>query len=541
MDDLLNLPALNDTLTPDFVDQRSCRQWLALLPMINVPQAHMELLEALDKLNQSSIVPLDRLKTMEMLRDTVAFLTDANAKRYVGRALPLTTVERDIWSGNVKLWLAFACSYKHCLKAALDGDAGVQEFIALANHRCLRYVGLAIREHLMAYQEVPLSLWRELHNMYRIAERGHALRGVKDSLNSQAPASSCAAAYVQALLLDTVKPSGSSVKQIIWLDRLLDRWANYVTVHTELPATSLTRIVVDLEGGGIQHRDVGNSPRLRYLDTSQLAKSLSKRIKLLRMGETPVQLGLGEEFTADVCEPLLVTCFQQWCKGGDERSYQRRKATAIVDIALGMAAIHYFLSGEVFDQPSKPNEVRGQSLEAFQIFGHAGEHSVRTVATGVGFVAERWDVYDQSALGYGLCKRVGEGERLSHNQLLGIRAEEGGDYLLGMTRWIQQMEDGRLLVGVRMLPGIPRAVAVRATGLSPTGNNLFVASLLLPGVAALRSDMSLLLPPSWFRAGRIIEVMHDGKSRRVRMTQLIERGPDFERIAFEAIAQNANG
>ncbi|WP_137939406.1 hypothetical protein [Chitinivorax sp. B] len=535
MEDFINLPTISTSMTPDFVDARTCRQWLALLPMINVPQAHFELLDALVKFNRVQLPALDRLKTLELLRETIAYLNDANAKRYAGRALPMTSGERDIWQANVQLWRVMSDSYKHCLKAALDGDETVTEYTALSNQRSLRYLGLALREYALAYQEIPQEVWEDFHSMFRVAERGHALRAVKDSMNTQAPASSCTAVYVQALLLDVAKPSGSSIKQIVWLDKLLDRWANYVTVHLEPPPSSPTKIMVDTGAGGVLYRETELKGSARYLDTSQLAKSLSKRIKLLRMGETPAQLGLGEDFPGDVCEPLLLNCYQQWCKGGEERNYQRRVIKGSVEVALTVPAVHYFISGEAFEQPLKPQEIRGQSLEAFQIFGHAAESAVRTVATGVGFPSERWDVFDQSALGYGLAKTVGTGERVQHNQMVGIRAEEGADMLVGAFRWVIQTADNRLLVGIRMMPGIPKAVSVRATGLSPSGANLYVQALLLPGVAALRSEVSLLLPPGWFRQSRILEMLQDGKTRRVKLLAMLERGSDFERITFEML------
>ncbi|MBB5018341.1 hypothetical protein HNQ59_001629 [Chitinivorax tropicus] len=535
MEDFINLPTISTSMTPDFVDSKTCRQWLALLPMINVPQAHFELLEALVKFNRAEIPALDRLKALEMLREPASYLNDANAKRYIGRSLPMTSGERDIWQANVQLWRVMANGYKHCLKAAVDGDETVTEYTALSNQRSLRYLGLALREYAMACQEIPQELWEDLHGMYRVAERGHSLRAVKDSMNNQAQASSCTAVYVQALLLDVAKPSGSSAKHLLWIEKLLDRWSSYVTVHNEPPASTPTKIMVDTGGSGILYQEKELKGAARYLDTSQLAKSLSKRIKLLRMGETPTQLGLGDEFPGEVCEPLLLTCFQQWCKGGEERNYQRRPIKGSVEMALTMPAIHYFISGVPFDQPAKPHEIKGQSIEAFQIFGHSVESAVKTVATGVGFPAERWEVFDQSAMGYGLSKTAGTGERVQQNQLVGIRTEDGGDMLVGMFRWLIQTLDGRLLVGIRMMPGIPKAVSVRATGLSPSGANMFVQALLLPGLAALRSEMSLLLPPGWFRQSRILEMNQDDKLRRVKLLSLLDRGSDFERISFETL------
>ena len=103
MADLPALPDINPQIKPEFTDQRSCRQWLALLPMINVPQAHRELLAALDDLTHVVLDPLERLKTLEMLRENIIFLQDANAKKYIGKPMPLAAPELAAWQANVSM------------------------------------------------------------------------------------------------------------------------------------------------------------------------------------------------------------------------------------------------------------------------------------------------------------------------------------------------------------------------------------------------------------------------------------------------------
>ena len=62
----------------------------------------------------------------------------------------------------------------------------------------------------------------------------------------------------------------------------------------------------------------------------------------------------------------------------------------------------------------------------------------------------------------------------------------------------------------------------------------YVPAMQLSEVPALRAPASLILPVGWFRPKRIIEVYAD-KSSQIRLSTVIERGTDFERIAYEVV------
>jgi hypothetical protein len=44
---------------------------------------------------------------------------------------------------------------------------------------------------------------------------------------------------------------------------------------------------------------------------------------------------------------------------------------------------------------------------------------------------------------------------------------------------------------------------------------------------------SMLVPPRTFNAGRIFRTLASGPERRFRLTRLMQRGADFERVAFD--------
>ena len=62
----------------------------------------------------------------------------------------------------------------------------------------------------------------------------------------------------------------------------------------------------------------------------------------------------------------------------------------------------------------------------------------------------------------------------------------------------------------------------------------WVPAIALSAVAALESPASLVLPNGWFRPKRVIELQAE-RSQKAMLTEVIERGVDFERVAYQIV------
>jgi len=108
--------------------------------------------------------------------------------------------------------------------------------------------------------------------------------------------------------------------------------------------------------------------------------------------------------------------------------------------------------------------------------------------------------------------------------------------MLGQVRWLVQNDTGDLYAGIRLLPGLPAATAVRPVGLNVMAADAkYIPVLSLTGVEALKAPPSLVLPSGWFKPKRVIEVYVEGHVK-VRLTEMIERGSDYERVAYEMLS-----
>lgn len=528
------LPVIDPAAKAEFADARACKQWMQLLPLINVGQSQLELREMLEVLNTVAIAPLERLRILEVLRDTVGLMQGEVAKKVINRPSPLFPGEHKLWSEIVALWQHMSNGYLHVLKAARAGDATVADFTPLIHERVLRNQYFVMREHAVIYAQRPSELLANLHALHRAAEEsGYASNRVKDSQYRLSDSSSCEAAYVHALLLEAANPNMMSVKQIYWIDRLLERWSQHAPLWPE-PVAEMPyyQLGVDLESArALQSAsELAGRPLVRYLDSARLGLSIKKRLRHLRSGESPAQLGLGEEYTADACEHGLNYMFQQWCETGAERTFQRYEASGRVEVATQLAAIHCLTTGVAFSQPERAEDMSGQAARDLALFGHVTKSAQKAHSEPLEYQAEVWDILDQSAMGCRLGRSAKQGARVSHNQLFGVKINKS-TFTLGSLRWLSVGPE-QLMVGLALLPGVPQAVSVRSTGLSPTGSNKYIPALLLPAVPALKLPETLFLPPGWFKAQRVIEFYAAPMPRRIRVAELLERGPDYERITF---------
>lgn len=126
------------------------------------------------------------------------------------------------------------------------------------------------------------------------------------------------------------------------------------------------------------------------------------------------------------------------------------------------------------------------------------------------------------------------GKPLASGQLIAVRMEKSDDFMLGKLHWVV-LSGSRdtLIVNVHLLPGIPAGVTIRSAGPGPADAR-YSRGLFLPEVEQLDAPASVITPTGWFTANRVIEIeVQADTMHRIRLDRLIERGTDFERVAFE--------
>ena len=538
----MKLPELSADASPDFVDPASCSAWLENVPLANVSAAQHELLAQLDVFNRFPASAAHRLAVMEALREAVNFVQIEQAKRFTNRALPMTEAEATAFEATIDLWEQMRLGYLRCLESALNRDAAMRSQGALICQRLLAYSGLKMFHHYRAYRQVPASEWGALNEAYaRAEELGVAEDQVKDFLNRDVHDTSPRIAYARAVLMGICNPNELGQRQLTFAAHLLERWAVKLEVSAEPvdEGMGVPPLVADLASYSWPERTESGADGVkeaRYLDARKLGKSLRNRVALLRKGESPAKLALGEDCVQPSCEQLLVYLYRQWCQAKPARGSERHTATQTAQACNDIAAIHHYISGQVYRAGGQPKELTQKQREELETLGRVStrdeEKAEEDFSDAHGYFLEEWHIRDESAQGLRMVRTSGTpGKRYAHGQLVGVRPADAKHFRLAQVRWLMSGENGDLHAGLKLLPGLPSGIGVRPTGLN-VQNEEYVQALALSAVQALGAPATLVLPSGWYKPKRVIDVFVQ-QSLHVRLTEVVERGTDFERVTYE--------
>ena len=526
-------PARVDGATPPapaFADADGAKSWAKGLPLTNVAQLFEAVHGQLQALAAATLAPRERATIAEIMRDVVAHLHTELARRYAGKAQPAVDRELEAAEQAIALWHALWEQYSACLKPLLEGDpelAGVKPKLL---QRGL-YVGKQlVLTHGLARRVAPPTLWQELHAYYRLAEMLEcAVTAVSDDLMPNAVGISCYSTYSHALLLGLADPCAMTVRQIELADRWLAMWARKIFPYAQQRETEGPVIVVDLDSANgaslvaVAPRQASASMRFGY--PGKLATSVRGRLKRLQNGANPAELQLGHDCSAEQGMTLLGYLDAKW--------YQvpRRPADApgvTVELCTGgLGAAYFRVAGRTFERKdplgrlSFQNALYLQTLGALTDYDRGREDAERT------WLWEPWTgsyEWREATL-----QRTGGSQlRWALERLVTVRHEER--VRLGYATRVAQDANGAISVSLRLYSGPPRAIAVRPLTTAVSEDPPIPAILL--GETPDDKE-SLVLPPRTFSPSRVLRTLDAGPERRFRLTRLLQRGADFERVAFE--------
>ena len=523
-------PSIKPDAAPDFTDSSGCAKWLKSLPLINVGPSHVRLLGQLDELNAYNVAPAERLKILELLREPVSFVQKEHSKKFSSRPAPLAKPEREILDNVHALWDALSYGYQHCLKAVADGASGTSA--ALIGQRVLWCTGEKMVAYYQAYQDVREREWKLLHGVYALAEEKGVAGSEVAHPTHKGRQTTCTETYAQVLLIDLANPGKLTPRQVELISFWLERWTPKVSIGRAAAGDGAAPLVVDLSSAAGASRRTPEGDTTRVLDIHELGSSVRKRIGLLRKGETPAALGLGEDVTAPLAESLLTMLYRRWCEDKQSRAHPRRSGSGTAQTCSGMAAVHYFVTGRVM--PGSPRQISRVQHEQIATLGRVATRHEDEPGPAPDFAVESWQIKDESASGLRLARvDSAASSRLVLGQLLGIRLADAKAFLLCTVKWLSVSGEFELRMGVQILPGIPQGAAIRAAGANAAAEQ-YTPAFLLPAVAALQAPETLVVPAGWFKPNREIEVVTD-RPGKLRLASVIDRGADFERVTFEAV------
>lgn len=555
-----DLPATGTELSPAFHNAIACQDWLVTVPLANAVQAQSMFLRQLTLLHRFTLPPSERFAILEALRGPICDVQDDAVKKYASKPLPFAPHEQAALESTLSVWQILALGYLRCFDAICSEDGGFTSLPALMAQRtvCASNPDLATKAATLAQRTLAVfadwqvdlcrgeqlpeaSYWAKLHQVFHAAETlGVAARAVNDPVRLGNAPTSALAAYAECHLLATAKPYELPARHLAWVARWARRWGSKLALLKAPPEDIRNRAVplwLDLESD----RPASYVPQTanggRWLETTELRKSLVARIALLEQGRAPAELQLGDDVTQPAAGQLLQRVLQRWCKGGAPRRHERHAAAGGCSFIAGFEAVHYQLSGrKAFHAPTRDDTTLRREREEFETFG---DRSHRTESAGADDassvenwqVMDDWHLLDESAAGLRVSRPLKEGVRVGAGLLIAVKTKDSQRYTLGNVRWALREGHDSLAAGIQLFPGEAKPVAVRTVE-SGAARGVWRQGFLLPEIAALHEPASVVIPAGNFRLDRVIEVMVDQNLKVLKLFRVLDRGLEFERCNF---------
>lgn len=535
---------------------KEAEAWLAALPLADSSACAQQLYHALFSLNRMDVELRDRLALMELYRAPVASVVSALQSHFTHLALPLSPKQRQLAEFLRNLYVEVAYGYKFVVRDLLSGRSPWtrRPAVTTAVERAIHYLGEVLMRSYQVYIPYPAGIWREIHELYRLAEEnGVHHESVPGASANDTDNSSISRSYLRVVLLGLAGPYQLPQQECLQVNQYLKRWSDRATLSGNLDIDSpVGHFLIDLSAdlpAMLYPKDVKlkDAPYLRVLNAVELARVVHQQLNQLQKGASARSLDLGADCFDAACLDMLRRLIRFWGMAARRQFTRRTRVDRFVSLCDGVNAIHFFASGahpfvppedaETVAAAGVVSEAPGSDRDKEVIIdldvaiAEPDPAAAPAAATAELYRVDNWQVRDESASGLAL-SRAGEGAaHVRVGDLLGIEDRDAGDWRIGVARWLKSPESGEVEMGMEMLAPKVAPVAVRPA--EGAGAARYVQALMLPAIPALHQPVTLLMTRDTCQPGQDLYLKDsDEPPRRVRVLKLVERTGAFDQVVF---------
>lgn len=555
----LSIPSKGVSVWPAETSPRYARAWIAALPLSNSGEAARELYQALFTLNRLEFDVRDRFEILDLYRGPIATVCAGLETHLKNAVLPMAPSKRQLAEFIRRLHMEMAYGYKCCLhqmdaKRLLRRKGDLRTRVIA---RALHYLCEVLARSYGMYLPYPPGVWREIHELYRMAATARKDLEATDVIPDEAPGMTIRNRYQCALLLGLVNPYQLPQDAVWHIKVFLEHWGakasltNYT--NTSNPAG---RFLVDLTADsppmpfpreGESHARTG----VLVLDAVGLVRTVHVFARRIERGESALMLGLGSDCLDATWLDLLKRMIRAWGLIARRRDV-RIKRNHFVYVCSGVSALHFFSNGQkpfsvpaaaeppgsLEDREPLPPGVIRMVAKTASGGGPAGKGTSRARAATDNYRVDRWQVKDVGPRGMFLVRDSGKGNGVRIGDLLGVQqADDPRRWRVAMVRWLKNPELNQIEMGIEILAPIATPVAVKAIPAADTVR--YAPGLLLPGAPGVQRPETLIAGRGIYRAGRDMYVLENGQTvRQLRALKLLERAGSFEQMLFSEIFED---
>lgn len=527
---------------------------------IEIQNAVCEAITQLIRDGQPEIIQLEALFALERQAQPVSQLLLA---QYVEGDGQIGSFEWKAWLSALRLSQALfqANEYflQHIRRTTTDDSWAEHEpsvQVQLFDHRKVEFLLRFLR-----YKKRSPELWRQLHEMYRLARERYLLnrpdaiaetdkRRTMRKLEQQ---------YLQILLLEAMNGGQFSPREALWAHRWFARW-------TSGPGLRLAQVgegvhfepkgfVVDTDSSDGLKRALVAGGKLLYFDSSPLTAMINQEMAALRGGAPLAQATTAVRAGQLALLNKLLILFAPNPVNIERRSERKPVALAVQAIA-GFANIveELWKNGQKQSDGISPASAP-QDEETISSFGvstfsplFAGNGDAGPISLSISgpfnAIPQIWQVKDRSDSGCRMRAQIDNLNLVIPGSLIIIRESETAPWIVSVVRWFRRLMVDHVEIGVEYLGREPRFVKLVANDDgdlavfdTPDRSSRCFAALYLPPSEEhpTMPIKTLLFPALEFRIGCDVTLLSSDAIYRMRLNEPIQQQFEYVWTSFSVI------
>ncbi|MCH8498029.1 MAG: GTPase [Marinobacter sp.] len=532
------------------VTPKSFKHWADNLPIANVGESSRQLYHAIIELNQLLVAPAQRMGLLEIIRPRIHFVCRELSRHYLGMAISLPEKQRKIANLSQALQLHLANGYKICILEFLDqgGLDRNRKALAPACHRAITELGMTLLRSSQLYCASPARTWLETHRIYRFTQRNKLsdIECEDDTLNHR-DSSTVADAYKRLLLLACARPNQLRQKELEQSYELFELWSSHVECSPEL-AKQNSLFVINMERdappvyrsliqGDMSHDNFG-------FDTTTLSDLIADHVNRLQDKKGDPQAAASSALrVAGNMPDMLLMHLSQALGVLTKRSFNRIASEGSLQVTVGMTATHFYIADkQTFNQfvagnEDHADEGRNRFIDAAsRKDAWSGAHDASPsddrlysadapiTYRGVAGAFEtpdsqktlppiyRTHLINSSPGGYCIGWDGEVPASLQSGEILGIREHERHPWSVAVVRWMRQVRNQGMQVGIELLA--PSAAPCGIKLIQKAGQSSeYLRGLLLPEISSVSRSATILTPRLPFQSGSRVTLIHDNQEQ----------------------------
>ncbi len=512
--------------------------WRNRLPMADTGNAAKKVFHAIGDCNRVTLKLKDRFEILEILRTPAQFICQSLRKHYINQSSALTPQQLTIANLAQTIQMEMANGYKLLIEQLANNSELQNEILPIALQRVIHYFTHIIIRCYQLYSISPKEIWRELHLVYKHAEKNHFLKQ-----------NSIADDYKRALLMAGSYPYQWRQTEQDSVYKASESWASLATIRNDLPNVSEPGFLVidfadDKPPMSLSRGVIQFSSSCKVLDVNPILDRLKKLLKAIEPNELQARIAHENDPEYAVSTSILRGLIKEWGTP-IARFRDRTIKQETVKFCTGLISTHYYLNNErPFQSPSSSAASSSGTDDglSFTLPTIGLQEEATDAAGGISSsssspeVMSNYPLYtctlvNETPEGYGLRWANENYPSIQPGEVMAIEKQENDTKIweICKIRWVQHQDKNEFRLGVeRLSKGIKGEAG--AAQLIKEGNPVgyYLRCLLL--------GTSIIVPTLPFKKGSqvVVSLGNNTDPLELELAELTDVTGSYKRFEFNS-------